>query len=163
MDCKDVYLKVPIHPDHQEYLMSQCSSNFYQFTCHSFGQLAPPRPFSKLIKCLATDYSVLGYYLIICLEDILIFHYIGQQPAEVHYSYYMQAVWVPGVVSKQEASANTLISAGASRIPAMYYDTENLTTCIHMPANSWCMYGFQQIVVVHGILAYTIYCFLLVV
>ena len=73
----------------------------------------------------------------ICLEDILIFHYIGQQPAEAHYSYYMQAVRVSGVVSKQEVSANILTSAGISRIPAVHYDVdiENLTRCIHMPVN----------------------------
>ena len=42
---------------------------------------------------------------------------------------------MPGVVSNQEVSANALISAGISRIPAMHYDTENLTRCVHMSAN----------------------------
>ena len=43
LDLKDAYLQVPIHPDHQKFLVFEWSNRFYQFKCLPFGLFTAPR------------------------------------------------------------------------------------------------------------------------
>jgi len=74
LNLKDAYLQVPIHLDHQEYLVFQWNSKFYQFTCLPFDLSAAPRAFTKLLKPVVWFLRQIGCHLIIFLDNILIIH-----------------------------------------------------------------------------------------
>ena len=79
LDLKDAYLQIPIHPDHQKYLVFQWDDKFYQFTCLPFGLSAAPRAFTKLLKPIVGFLRQIGCHLIIYLDNILILHQDNNQ------------------------------------------------------------------------------------
>jgi len=54
VELKDVYLMVPIHPDHQCYLCFTVEQVDYQFTCLPFGLVCAPWAFTKIMKAVVT-------------------------------------------------------------------------------------------------------------
>ena len=79
LDLKDAYLQVPIHPDHQKFLVIEWNNLFYQFRCLPFGLSTAPRVFTKLLKPVVGFLRQIGCRLIIYLDDILLLHQDREQ------------------------------------------------------------------------------------
>ena len=71
---KDAYLQVPIHPDHQKFLVFGWNNRFYQFKCLPFGLSTAPRIFTKLLRPVVGFLRQIGCRPIIYLDDILFLH-----------------------------------------------------------------------------------------
>ena len=72
MDLKDAYLTVPIHPDHQPYLLFTVGEVNYQFICLPFGLACAPWAFTKIMKAVVTLLRSWGIRVIIYIDNILI-------------------------------------------------------------------------------------------
>ena len=79
LDLKDAYLQVPIHPDHQKFLVFEWNDLFYQFKCLPFGLSTAPRVFTKLLRPIVGFLRQVGCRLIIYLDDILLLHQDREQ------------------------------------------------------------------------------------
>ena len=73
-DQKDAYLQVPIHPNHQKFLVFKWNNSFYQFQCLPFGLSTAPRVFTKLLRPVVEFLRQIGCHLIIYLDNILLLH-----------------------------------------------------------------------------------------
>ena len=83
LDLKDVYLQVPIHPDHQKFLVFGWNNRFYQFKCLPFGLSTAPRVFTKLLRPVVGFLRHIGCSLIIYLDDILFLHQDKDQLSKI--------------------------------------------------------------------------------
>ena len=79
LDLKDAYLQVPIHQDHQKFLVIEWNNLFYQFRCLPFGLSTAPRVFTKLLRPVVGFLRQIGCRLIIYLDDILLLHQDREQ------------------------------------------------------------------------------------
>ena len=123
LDLKDAYLQVPIHPEHQKYLVFQWNSKWYQFTCLPFGLSAASRAFTKLSSRLFEADGMLSNNL----SGPHLDPSPGQRPVTSDHTISMSAVGVSGAVSKQqEIIVDIMSAAGVLGILAVFPDSEDV-------------------------------------
>ena len=115
LDQKDAYLQVPIHPDHQKFLVFEWNNLFYQFKCLSFRLSLALSGFTKLLRPVVGFLRQVGCRLIIYLDDILLLH----QDREQLFNISQPVVSVPGTTVQREVLANPLPTYGIFRLPPM--------------------------------------------
>lgn len=73
LDLKDAYFLLSINKEHRKYLRFSFKRKIYEFTCLPFGLNVAPRIFTKLLKPVVRELRQKGHFLVIYLDDILIF------------------------------------------------------------------------------------------
>jgi len=68
VDLKDAYFTVPVHPDHQRFVIEDVA---YQFTCLPFGLACAPWAFTKLTKAGLTLLRSWGVRMVVYIDGIL--------------------------------------------------------------------------------------------
>ena len=71
IDLQDAYLLVPVHPDHQRFLMFKFKGRYYKFICLPFGLCSCPYVFTKILKPVVQKLRSLGLRSVIYLDDWL--------------------------------------------------------------------------------------------
>jgi len=72
VDLKDAYFTIPIHPQHQQYLMFMVDSDCYQFTCLPFGLSCAPWTLTKVMKPLMGFLRAWGIRIVIYIDMLLL-------------------------------------------------------------------------------------------
>ena len=79
IDLRNAYLSVPIHADHQKYLVFQFEEKFYKYKCLPFGLASAPRVFTKVLKPIFTTLREWGHIVLGYIDDTLL---VAEEPLE---------------------------------------------------------------------------------
>ena len=72
LDLKDVYIAVPIHQDHRQYLQTHWKGTRYHFNRLSFDLSLAPRVFTKIMHLAIAWLRQLGCRILTYINDNLI-------------------------------------------------------------------------------------------